>query len=144
MPKSVVIAKFSLPLEAQIARASLESAGITAFVADEHTINMDWLYSNAMGGVRLIVRREDADAARRILEADFSMGVDESFLANEKNRVDVAHCPSCGSDDVYPFTKGKRPAFLVFILLGFPLFFYQDGLKCKDCGTFWRGKQLIL
>ncbi|MFW0922113.1 DUF2007 domain-containing protein, partial [Vibrio parahaemolyticus] len=34
------------------------------------------------------------------------------------------------------FTKGKRPAFLVFILLGFPLFFYKHGYKCKQCGEF--------
>ena len=59
------IGRFSHPLEAQIARARLEAAGIPAFVADEHTINMQWLYSNALGGVRLqvpMVCREDAVA----------------------------------------------------------------------------------
>lgn len=38
--KPVVVASFSFPHDAQIARASLESAGIPATVADEHTINM--------------------------------------------------------------------------------------------------------
>ncbi|MGR3132514.1 DUF2007 domain-containing protein, partial [Vibrio vulnificus] len=33
-------------------------------------------------------------------------------------------------------TQGKRPAFLVFILLGFPLFFYKQGYKCNQCGEF--------
>ena len=42
----VTIATFSFPYEAQIARAKLDSEGIPATVADEHTINMQWLYSN--------------------------------------------------------------------------------------------------
>jgi hypothetical protein len=137
MSTSVVIKKFSHPFEAQVARASLESAGIQVFIADEHTINMDWLYSNAMGGVRLLVSVEDADEARRILETDFSEGVDESFLANEKTKRNVAHCPRCGSDEVYSYTKGKRSAFVLFISLGIPWFFYQEGRKCQDCGAFW-------
>tara|TARA_R100001143_G_scaffold755_1_gene2242 strand:- start:4968 stop:5165 length:198 start_codon:yes stop_codon:yes gene_type:complete len=45
------VATFSFPHEAHIARAKLESEGIPALVADEHTINMQWLYSNALGGV---------------------------------------------------------------------------------------------
>lgn len=135
MSKSVVIARFSFPLDAQIARASLVSAGIPAFVADEHTINMDWFYSNAMGGVRLHVRREDLDEARRILETDFSELVDEFFTDDES--VDVVRCRRCRSDQVVAFTKGEQPAFLVFMLLGLPLLFYKEGLKCKDCGAFW-------
>ena len=43
------IATYSFPYEAQIARARLDSEGIPAFVADEQTINMQWLYSNALG-----------------------------------------------------------------------------------------------
>ena len=47
----ITVARFSFPHEAYIAKASLEAAGIDSFIADEHTINMQWLYSNAMGGV---------------------------------------------------------------------------------------------
>ena len=43
MSALIVVARFSLPYEAQI-RASLDAAGIPAFIADEHTINMNWLY----------------------------------------------------------------------------------------------------
>ncbi|MDE2422099.1 MAG: DUF2007 domain-containing protein [Gammaproteobacteria bacterium] len=137
MTNLVVIATFSFPLEAQIARTSLESAGIEVLVADEHTINMDWLYSNAMGGVRLLVESEDVDEARRVLGTDFSQDVDENFLVNEKNATDVIHCRRCGSDQVYAFTKGEPPTFLTFMLLGLPLVFYKHGQKCKDCGAFW-------
>lgn len=51
----IVVARFSFPHEAHIAKASLDSAGIKCHIADEHTVNTQWLYSNAMGGVRLMV-----------------------------------------------------------------------------------------
>ncbi|GAM75767.1 hypothetical protein JCM19241_3679 [Vibrio ishigakensis] len=40
MGKLVVVARFSFPYEAHIAKGLLESEEIPAFVADEHTINM--------------------------------------------------------------------------------------------------------
>ncbi|MCU4386420.1 DUF2007 domain-containing protein [Acinetobacter haemolyticus] len=51
----IVVKSFSFPYEAQIAKTQLEAAGIPAQIENEHTINMNWLYSNALGGVRLLV-----------------------------------------------------------------------------------------
>ncbi|MDW6094280.1 DUF2007 domain-containing protein [Vibrio rhizosphaerae] len=128
----VVIARFSFPHEAQIAKASLDCAGIASYIADEHTVNTQWLYSNAMGGVRLMVAEDDAEEAIQILNSDFSQSVDHELVTESVKDV----CPHCGSADLFAFTKGKRPAFLVFLLLGFPLFFYQHGYKCHRCGKF--------
>lgn len=132
MSDLVVVARFSFPHEAHIARGLLESEGIPAFVADEHTVNMQWLYSNAMGGVRLAVPRMHAQKAHEVLNDDFSEAVDSEF------ELHVEKCPGCGCQDLEPYTKGKQAAFVVFILLGFPLFFYKHGLRCKSCGAFWR------
>lgn len=88
------IYRFSHPLEAQIARARLEAAGIPAFVADEHTINMQWLYSNALGGVRLqvpMVCREDAVAL---------LATDESEALRAEQGSSEFQCLRCGSDQV--------------------------------------------
>ncbi|MCG6467327.1 DUF2007 domain-containing protein [Vibrio parahaemolyticus] len=128
----IVVARFSFPHEAHIAKASLESAGIESYIADEHTVNTQWLYSNAIGGVRLMVAEADADDATQILNSNFSESVEHGVIAD--NSQDV--CPNCGSKDLSAHTKGKRPAFLVFILLGFPLFFYKHGYKCNQCGEF--------
>ncbi|SET42336.1 putative signal transducing protein [Thalassotalea agarivorans] len=129
MSKLVVVARFSYPLNANIAKAALDTAGIDSFVADEHTINMQWLYSDAMGGVRLYVNEDKLEQARSILATDFSDDV-----------VDVAdtkpHCQNCGSEDMVAYTQGKKPAFVVFLLLGFPLFFYRHGMRCNQCGAF--------
>lgn len=62
----IVVARFSFPHEAHIARASLDSVGIESYIADEHTVNTQWLYSNAIGGVRLMVAESDAEDAKQI------------------------------------------------------------------------------
>ena len=122
------IASFSYPHEAHIAKASLEAAGIPVFITDEHTINMQWLYSNALGGVRLLVPKDYETEAKALISQDFS----ENLKAEVGD--DETRCPECGSNDVEAYTIGKRPAFLVFLFLGFPLFFYRHGIKCRHCG----------
>ena len=54
--------------EAQIAESILDSAGIDCFLADENAIRMDWLWSNLLGGFKLMVRPEDLDAATQLLD----------------------------------------------------------------------------
>ena len=61
------VATFSKPEEAHLFRMRLEAAGIPAFVQDEHIVQMDWLYSNAIGGVRVQIADEDVPAAREFL-----------------------------------------------------------------------------
>lgn len=122
------IASFSFPHEAHIAKASLEAEDIPVFISDEHTINMQWLFSNALGGVRVQVPSQYADRAKEILAQDFS------DLLKEEIGVDETTCPKCGSTDVEAYTIGKKPAFIVFLFFGFPLFFYKHGIKCSSCG----------
>ena len=125
----IVVARFDYPHEAQIARMNLEASGIFAFIADENTINMQWLYSNAMGGVRLFVNPEDFEEAQSILKEDFS----DVILAQCPTTKPIFKCDECGSSHLMPYTKGKKPAFWVFIFLGFPLFFYKHGFLCQKC-----------
>ena len=127
----ITIASYSFPHEAHVAKANLDSAGIPAFIADEHTINMQWLFSNALGGVRIKVPVQYAQQAQEILAQDFSHLLEEEFGEEIEEK-----CSKCGSTNVKSYTKGKKPAFLVFLLLGFPLFFYQHGTKCNGCGYF--------
>lgn len=124
------IAAYSFPHEAHMAVSRLEAAGIPAHIVDEHTINMQWLYSNALGGVKVQVAAQFADKAKEILQEDLSYLLEEQFGKEERL------CPACGSAEMEPYTQGKKPAFMVFLLLGFPLFFYQQGYKCQVCGEF--------
>ena len=63
----VTIARFEHSMEANLAKTRLESAGIHCFLADEHAAPLTQLYP---GGVKLQVRREDAESARMLLEAE--------------------------------------------------------------------------
>ncbi len=63
-------ATFSKPEEAHLFRTRLEAAGIPAYVQDEHFIQMNWLYSNAIGGVRVQIAEEDVEAAQEFLAND--------------------------------------------------------------------------
>ncbi len=74
----VTIARYSWPYEADLAKAHLQAAGIMAFVTDEFLVNLNWLYSNAVGGVRLQVPEEDADAARELLKQDLSSEAEQA------------------------------------------------------------------
>jgi hypothetical protein len=56
----------SLP-EAQMLKSLLEGSGVTDFLPDEYTLQNNWMWTNAIGGVRIQVRDEDAGRAREIL-----------------------------------------------------------------------------
>ena len=62
-PLPIILRRFLFLSDALLAKTILDSAEIECFVADEHTIRMDWLRSLALGQVKLWVRAEDADAA---------------------------------------------------------------------------------
>jgi hypothetical protein len=57
---------------ALVAKGLLDSAGIKCFLSDENTVRMDWLWSNALGGVRLWVREDDLTESAALLGHDFS------------------------------------------------------------------------
>src|SRR5690606_2144556 len=129
MSELAVIATYSFPHEAQLARSKLEAFDIPAFVLDEHTINMHWLYSDALGGVKLAVPNTEVQLALELLQ--------EEAAVEESDEPALAGSP-CGSHHLHACTKGKKPAFIIFLLLGFPLFFYQRGLRCDECSGFTR------
>jgi len=53
--------------EAQVIQSCLEGSGIKTFLPDEFTIQNYWLWSNAIGGIRIQVREEDVEQAMDVL-----------------------------------------------------------------------------
>lgn len=68
MENLVTIITFTYAHEITIIRGKLESEGIDCFVQDELTAQVNPLYSNAIGGVKLKVRESDAERAIEILK----------------------------------------------------------------------------
>lgn len=62
------VATFDNPLVAEMAKNMLTSRGIEAMLEDGETVAVAWQLSNALGGIKLRVRREDADQARDALD----------------------------------------------------------------------------
>ncbi|MCL6614978.1 MAG: DUF2007 domain-containing protein [Firmicutes bacterium] len=68
MPEELVLVKsFLWPFEANMAKSRLEADGITCFLFDEEIVTANWLYSTAVGGVKLFVKAGDLERAREIL-----------------------------------------------------------------------------
>ncbi len=63
----IAIATYSNISELSIARGRLEADGIECFVQDELTVQVYNFYNQAVGGVKLQVKQEDVETARRIL-----------------------------------------------------------------------------
>jgi hypothetical protein len=70
--KLAKIRDFVFVPDALVAKSILDSAGIKCFLSDETTIRMDWLWSNALGGVKLWVRQEDVETAMELLKEEAS------------------------------------------------------------------------
>jgi len=68
----VVIARYGGVPEAVLAKSMLDSAGIESFLGDENLVRLDWFYSNLVGGIKLMVREEDAETARTLLKEDLN------------------------------------------------------------------------
>jgi|SRR5215470_6781200 len=64
----VMIKRFRDLPEAFVAKSILDSAEIDSFLADENLVRIDWLYSNLIGGAKLMVRPEDAAEAAALLD----------------------------------------------------------------------------
>ncbi|MBM3155861.1 MAG: DUF2007 domain-containing protein [Chloroflexi bacterium] len=83
--KLVTIATFRFPQEAYIFKAKLESRDIQSFIEDEYIITMMWLYSTAVGGVKLKVRESDEAEALKII------GQERSVPEAKRKRVGLSY-----------------------------------------------------
>ena len=59
----ITIATFPTPEDAHLFRAFLESRGIAGFLLNENITQLFWIYSNAVGGVRIEVADDDEEEA---------------------------------------------------------------------------------
>ena len=53
--------------EALLAKGRLDAAGIECYLADDNMVRMQWFISNGLGGIKLLVRKEDTEEALAVL-----------------------------------------------------------------------------
>jgi len=113
-----------------MARSRLEAEGIDAYVQDANIVRMNWLYSLAVGGVRLQVSSEHAPEALAILSSLDSQDSGPDELSDA--------CPECGRSRIAVLRPGRRFAFVLWLVVGFPLWRLRYRWSCLDCGHTWR------
>ena len=104
----VTIDRFTSIGAANIARATLEAAGIDAFLADE-------IDSHAHGGIRLQVPREETAAALDVLRQSHATFTNER-LEPLPPLEPGDFCRRCGSDEIYPAISRARAFARALIL----------------------------
>jgi hypothetical protein len=138
-----MVRTFSFPHEAHLACSALEAAGIQASVVDEHIVAADWLYSNAVGGVKVLVPVEDAATALAVLDTPAEVDVSADGAERDATRIaDAVVCPRCGSHNVARVTPGRRLLFLTWLLLGLPVFPVLRRTRCGGCGHVFKAAWL--
>ena len=64
----VTIRSFGDVMQAWLAKSNLESAAIECCLVDDNIVRLHWGIVNVLGGVKLQVKREDAEVALELLE----------------------------------------------------------------------------
>ena len=144
----IIVITSTFPHEAHLIKGYLNSHGIETSLKDEMTVQVNTAYSNAVGGIKILVRASDYDQSIQLLKnggyiTDQAIQGDtdkEVFLveytANNKN------CPFCNSENIA--IKKKPNTFSVFISLFLfaviaPVF--KSVYKCFDCDKEWKYKR---
>jgi hypothetical protein len=66
--KPVILRRYRDMPAAYADKSALESAGIQCYLWNANLVRMDWLWSNALDGIKLVVRESEAEDAARILD----------------------------------------------------------------------------
>lgn len=131
----VMIRRYQNLLEAWLSKSILDSSGIESFLVDENLVSIQWMYSNAVGGIKLLVRGEDAETARKLLEQD----TPEKFQVDGIGEYQQPRCPRCQSLDVALNELNKRIAYSGMLFAGVPVPIRNEHWKCHSCGNEWEG-----
>ena len=133
----VRVAAFWQPTEAHLARLKLESEGIECFLSDENIVTTYWLYANAVGGVKLLVREQDAPRAAELLRQGAPAVVAIANADGQPLYDGQDRCPRCGSDDIHSSRIDRRLTLLSILLLGAPLPIFRKRTRCAACRFEW-------
>ncbi len=100
----ITIRTFQNYFSAHILLTKLRASGLECYLKDEFTVTVDPFLSNALGGIKLVVKREDEKQA-----CDMLQQFDEEYRNN-------AVCPKCGSHNIELVPKRTTANMVTAIL----------------------------
>ena len=121
-PNYSIIAVFEYSTEAHVTKSKLDSEGFKTMLMDEKTIDSDPLISNAIGGVKLLVHKDDFKKA-----LDVYNQIREYQKDKDGNNI---LCPNCNSTRILIAPIQRKNVFYML----FP-FFEKTRHFCNECKT---------
>lgn len=138
-----IILTFVYPHEAHFAKAYLASEGVESEIRDELTAQVNNFYSNAIGGVKLLVKVHDYERGIELLKKGgyiLDPGTEERKieLVHAEKGLNTEVCPFCKSENI---SIKKVPGIWTVILIfffgaAFPLL--NKSYTCFDCEKEWK------
>lgn len=125
----VTVATFWHPAPAHIARLHLESHDVPCVIVDENLVATDWLYANAVGGIKLQVPESDVAEARDLLGAGGN--------SHDEPADPPGTCPRCGSNAPTRPRLSRAALLVSVLLLCLPLPSILSRRCCGACGFEW-------
>ena len=121
----VTVKTFDNYFSANIILTRLHAEGVECYLKDETTITIDPILTNAIGGIKLVVKKENARFVRGILQRF------------EEEYTKAATCPKCKAHEFTYLAKPGVTNFLTAILTTLfgsyavaPDYIYH----CENCG----------
>lgn len=128
--QEIEIRNYFDPIKANLDKELLEKEGIKCYLQNINLSNMNWLYTNAIGGIKLIINKSDLEKANEIIK------VFESEIPGEIGNI--IKCPVCNSLEIR-IINPKWLIGLLFILIAFlPSPFKKRKYQCNSCGHKWE------
>lgn len=137
------ILTFTYPHEAHLVKGYLESEGIPTVLRDEMTAQVNNFYSNAIGGVKIMVSENNFDKGVRVLQKGgyIPQAPDkekEQEVVTIKKTENKNKCPFCESENT-----GKNKGLNIFsvglyLIVGVLFPFFKVKHHCFDCGKEWK------
>jgi hypothetical protein len=122
----VLVQVYDNYVSAHIAKGRLEEEGINCWLKDEHTVAIDPILTNAVGGIKLMVEKNRSEEAAGILRT----------IDNEYKK---AHpCPKCNSLNIELVSTPRKAANWFSAVMGLFLLNFAPKIDmvyhCFDCG----------
>ena len=122
----VILQSFNNYIDAHLLMARLESEEIECWLQDENTVTITPILTNAVGGIKLLIKKEDFTRASEI------------FREIENTRRQAIECPRCKGHNIELVSTPRKAANWFSAILTFFLGDYALSVNkvnhCFDCG----------
>jgi hypothetical protein len=148
----IIVITSTYPHEAHLIVGYLNSHDIETSLRDEMTVQVNTAYSNAVGGIKILVRASDFDQSLQYLKDGGyiidpnTQGVTDKEVFAVEYTSNHKICPFCNSENIAIKKKPNTFSFIISAFISLLLFaviapVFKSVYKCFDCEKEWKYKR---